>query len=121
MGWFQRGIALNPWDGYNHLRYAMCLAWLGRGSEAIAFVNRAEQLDPHGYYMLGQIGLFYLQGEKPAAARPCFQRSLKLKWDDNVLARDFLTICENQLRRDASVVLRLRDSRASLSGQESKP
>ncbi len=121
MSWFKLGMSLNPWDGYNQLRYAMCLAWLGRYSEALPWLNRAEMLDPHGYFMLAQIGLCYLQMEKPAAARPWLLRSLKLKWDDNDIARQYLSICENQLLREASLPLRLRAAAAILPQGQGKP
>jgi len=28
MPWYARGMKLNPHDGYNYLRYGMCLDWL---------------------------------------------------------------------------------------------
>ena len=28
MGWFSRGMKLNPYDSYNYLSYGMCLDWL---------------------------------------------------------------------------------------------
>ena len=30
MEWYQRGIKLNRFNGYNYLRYGMCLDWIGR-------------------------------------------------------------------------------------------
>ena len=44
MGWFSRGIKLNPYDGYNYLSYGMCLDWLERHDEAESYFNRADAL-----------------------------------------------------------------------------
>ncbi len=106
--WYGLGIQLNPWDGYNFLRYGMSLAWLGRAEESWVYLNKAEALDPQGYYMLSQIGISYIQAEKYAAARQWLLRSVKLRWGDNAIAHQYLGICEARMQEEAALSLRLR-------------
>ena len=54
-------MKLNPFDGYNYLRYGMCLDWLGRHAEAEPFFSRADALDPNGYFTAANIGWHYYQ------------------------------------------------------------
>lgn len=106
--WFGLGMTLNPWDGYNFLRYGMCLAWLDRAEEAWPFLSKAEALDPQGFYMLSQIGICYMQAGRYAAARPWLQRSLKLKWGENPVAHEYLRICETRLEQEAGLSIKLK-------------
>ena len=77
MDWFSRGMKLNPYDGYNYLRYGMCLDWLERHDEAEAYFNRADALDPNSYFVAANIGWHYVQAGDYAAARPWLIRSLR--------------------------------------------
>jgi len=65
MEWYQRGMKLDPYDGYNWLRYGMCLDKFspdeGRRREAEPYYKRADELDPNGYYMSANIGWHYMQ------------------------------------------------------------
>jgi O-antigen ligase len=106
--WFGLGIKLNPWDGYNFLGYGMCLAWLDRADESWSYLNKAEALDPQGFYMLSQIGICYMQAGKYAAARPRLQRSVKLRWGDNPIAHQYLKICEARLEQSAALSIKLK-------------
>ena len=71
-------MKLNPHDGYNYLRYGMCLDWLEKHDEAGPYFNRADALDPNGYYTAANIGWHYVQTGNYAAARPWLERSLRL-------------------------------------------
>jgi O-antigen ligase len=102
MEWFARGIQLNPYDGYNYLRYGMCLDWVERFDEAGPYYNRADALDPSGYYMNAYIGWHYVQIGDYAAAREWFQRSAFLKTSENEMAAPYLGICERKLLQRAS-------------------
>jgi O-antigen ligase len=106
--WYELGMQLNPWDGYNSLRYAMCLVWLDRAEEAWPYLSRAEALDPQGYYMLSQIGICYMQADRYAAARPWLQRSVKMRWGDNPVAHQYLKICETRLEQAAGLSTKLK-------------
>jgi O-antigen ligase len=102
MEWFERGMKLNPWDGYNYLRYGWCLDWTGRQSESQPYFSKAEQLDPNGYFTMANIGLHYVELSDFAAAKPWFERSLRLDYDDNVTAQRYLPIVNRKLLENAT-------------------
>jgi O-antigen ligase/tetratricopeptide (TPR) repeat protein len=102
MVWFERSLKLNPWYAYSHLRYAWCLDWLGRFAESLPYFQRADQLEPNGYYMAAHIGLHYLQAGNFAAAKPWFERSLQLERKDNPLATNYLPIVKSRLLEAAT-------------------
>ncbi len=96
------GMKLNPHFGYNYLRYGMCLDWLDKHDEAGPYFNRADALDPNGYYSAANIGWHYIQTGDYAAARPWLERSLRLHWADNEAAASYLEITESKLAEKAS-------------------
>lgn len=103
MDWYSRGMKLDRFDGYEYLRYGMCLDWLDRHDEAAGYFSRAEALDPNGYFTVANVGWHYVQAGDYAAARAWFERSLRLEWhEDNVLARSYLEIVEQKLAEKAS-------------------
>jgi tetratricopeptide (TPR) repeat protein len=102
MVWYERGMRCNPYDGYNYLYYGWCLDWLGRHPEAESYFNRAEECDPNGYYTLANIGRHYVEMGNFAAARPWFERSLKLQRKDNKIAVNYLEICNRKLLEAAT-------------------
>jgi tetratricopeptide (TPR) repeat protein len=102
MQWYERGMKLNPHDGYNYLRYGMCLDWLDRPDEAESYFNRADALDPNGYFTEANIGWHYIQTGDYAAARPWLERSLRLHWQQNGAAASYLDITERKLIENAS-------------------
>lgn len=102
IGWYARGMKLNRFDGYDYLRTGMCLDWLGRPAEAGPFYERAEALDPNGYFMVANIGWHYFQTGDYAAAREWLQRSLILESGDNDIARNYLDLANKKLAEAAS-------------------
>jgi hypothetical protein len=102
MEWFGRSIKLNRWGGYGYLRYGWCLDWLDRSAESESYFDRAVELDPNGYFTLANIGLHYVQLQNYAAAKPWFERSLRLGWQDNPIARSYLRICNVRLLQAAT-------------------
>ena len=97
MDWFARGMKLNPHDAYFYVRTGMCLDWLGRHDEAATSFNQAEALDPNGYYTVASVGWHYVQTGDYAAARPWFERSLRLDYVHNEIARSYLDLAEQKL------------------------
>ncbi|MEY4386153.1 MAG: hypothetical protein RLY20_1436 [Verrucomicrobiota bacterium] len=97
MGWFERGMKLNRYDAHGSLRYAMCLDWIGQRDKSWPYYDRAEELDPNGYYTVAHIGWHFVQTEDYAAARPWFERSLRLKWEQNPIAENYLALCNRRL------------------------
>jgi O-antigen ligase len=103
MGWFARGMRLNPHDGYNYLRMGMCLDWVGKPAQAEPYFRDAEERDPNGYYLVANIGWHYVQTGDYAAARQYFERSRNLMGDvNNVTALNYLRICQSKLVEKAS-------------------
>jgi O-antigen ligase len=99
---YERGMKLNPHDGYNYLGYGMCLDWLGRFDEAGPYFNRADALDPNGYFTTANIGWHYIQIGDYAAARAWLERSLRLHWQPDGTAANYLKIAERKLAEGAS-------------------
>jgi len=69
----------------------MCLDWLEKHDEAGPYFNRADALDPNGYYTEANIGWHYVQAGNYAAARPWLERSLRLYGSGNDIARSIWT------------------------------
>jgi len=102
MEWLGRSIKLNRWGGYGYLRYGWCLDWLDRSAESQPYFDRADELDPNGYFTLANIGLHYVQIGNYAAAKPWFERSLRLQWKDNPIARSYLEIIRTRMLEAAT-------------------
>ncbi len=102
MEWYARGLKLDRYDSYNYLRYGMCLDWLGHHAEAGPYFSRAEALDPNGYFTVANVGWHYVQVGDYDAARSWLARSMRLHWQDNVIASSYLKIAERKLVEDAS-------------------
>jgi len=57
---------------------------------------------------LANIGRHYVEMENWAAARPWFERSLKLQREDNKIAANYLNICNRKLLEAATNSSHLR-------------
>jgi O-antigen ligase len=97
--WFERAMALNPYDPAYPLRIGMCLDWLGRKDEALGFFQKAVALDPNSYYVQALVGWHYVQIGEYAEARPWLQRSIALRhaWK-NPIAESHLRIVDQKLK-----------------------
>jgi O-antigen ligase/Tfp pilus assembly protein PilF len=115
MEWFERAMKLNPWDGYNYLRYGWCLDWTGRQSESQPYFSKAEQLDPNGYYTMFYIGKHFVELGDFAAARPWLERSLRLDYHNNIVAQNWLPIVNRKLMENATNEI---NAKLSISVQE---
>jgi len=102
MDWFSLSMTLNPWDSRPCVGYGWCLDWLGRTNESGAFFWRAEELDPNNYYNVNLIGLHYVELGDYAAARPWFERSLRLQGEDNPVAANYANLCVARLEEAAT-------------------
>jgi tetratricopeptide (TPR) repeat protein len=100
MEWYARARNLDRYDAYSNLRYGMCLDWLERHDEAEKHFSRAEMLDPNGYYTIAIIGWHSVQTGDYAAAKPWFERSLRL--EANEIARSYLDLVRQKLAAQAS-------------------
>jgi O-antigen ligase len=94
--WYDRSIKVNPWGGYTLLSpwagSGWCLDWLGRSDKSAWYFQRADELDPNSYFIADHIGLHYVQLGDFAAAKPWFERSLRLQGENNAIARSYLPI-----------------------------
>ena len=102
MNWFTRGMTNNPHDGYNYMRYGMCLDWLERHDEAEAFFMKADKLDPNGYFTAAHVGWHYVQAKDYASARPWLERSLSLQRKNNDVAQTHLDLVNQRLLEGAA-------------------
>jgi O-antigen ligase len=100
--WFDRGIKLNPYDGYNYLGRGICLDWpLDRKNESQPSFDRAVELDPNGYFTAAYVGWHYFQlGDYPAA-KVWLERSKRLD-ANNVLADSYLGFASQRLLETAA-------------------
>jgi tetratricopeptide (TPR) repeat protein len=80
----------------------MCLDWLEKHDEAIPYFNRADALDPNGYYTAANVGWHYIQARNYAAARPWLERSLRLDGRGNDMSRFYLEAVERKIVENAS-------------------
>jgi O-antigen ligase len=95
--WFERSMELNRYDPYAALRYGMCLDWLGRSGDAEQYYNRADALDPRGYYTAAYIGWHYVHVRNYPAAQAWFERSKRLEWTDNEMSDRYLRIIRERM------------------------
>ena len=100
--WYQRGAKLNPYDSRNYAGIGWCLDQLDRTAESAPYFNRAEELDPNNYFNVNNIGLHYVDLGDYAAARPWFDRSLRLEWKNNSIPRTYLPIVNQRLLEAAT-------------------
>src|SRR5579859_7602953 len=108
MDWFSLGMKLNSYDSRSFSGYGWCLDWLDRQGESQLYFSRAEELDPNNYFNLNNIGLHYIQLGDFAAARPWFERSLRLDSQDNPIAQSYLQIANLRLLEAATNELSAR-------------
>jgi len=97
----------------NHPSSLPTLSLLGRTSESGPWFSKAEELDPNGYFTVDQIGLHYIECGEFAAARPWFERSLRLQASGNQIAQRYLQIANERLLQDANNEFNLKLSSPS--------
>jgi len=79
-----------------------CLDWLGKQTESGPYFDKANQLDPNGYYTLAMIGMHYFEIGNLAASKPWFERSLRLQWNDNPISKTYLQLADQRLMETAT-------------------
>lgn len=102
MDWYLRSKDLDPFDGYDYMRYGMCLDWLGRHDEAEPYFSKAESLEPNGYLTEANFGWHYVQAGDYEAAQAMLLRSMRLEWDENPIAHTYEDLVEDKLMQNAS-------------------
>jgi tetratricopeptide (TPR) repeat protein len=107
MSWYQQGMKLDPYDGYNWLRYGMCLDWInttedGSVEDSLPYYNHANELDPNGYFTVVNTGWHFIQKGDYAAARTWLESSRRLQPVNNEIADQYLPIVEQRLLEAAA-------------------
>jgi O-antigen ligase len=102
MDWYLRSLKLDPYDGYDYMRYGMCLDWLDRHGEAENYFDFADKFAPNDSYVAAIIGWHYAQAGNYAASRPWLEHSLRLYWQGNTVAASYLELVDGQLIEEAS-------------------
>lgn len=107
--WYERSAALDPYDAYSWLRCGMCQDWIwsdspGEKPDTSRYYQRANELDPNGYFTTANTGWHYMQTGDYAAARTWFERSGRLEWvvDRNEIGPDNLPLMDRLLEEAAS-------------------
>jgi serine/threonine-protein kinase len=103
---FQQGISLNPSSALAHNQYAMYLATLGRLSEALTEVRRAQELDPLSPIVNSDLGRYLLYSGKPTDAIAQFRKTLEFD-ANSVSARRGLGIAYSEAGQHAEAVAEL--------------
>lgn len=98
---YQRGIVNHPFDGDYYVGWGMCLDFTGRHAEAETIFQKADELDPNGYFVAAHVGRHYVEAGEYAAARPWLERSLRLS-QTNPIAASFLQIANARLLESAT-------------------
>jgi len=111
--WFQRSITNNPYNTDAYVRWGMMLDFLNRHDEAEKVFDRADELDPNGYFTCAAVGRHYVESGQYAAARPWLERSLRLWWKDNDIASKNLQLANERLLEAAEDPV-LRELRAKM-------
>ena len=99
--WFQRSLALNKWDVNSYIRCGMCLDWIGRHAEAEAYFIRALEIDPNHWHTRAMMGWHAFQLERFQEARDWMEKSIRVYWINNPIARAYLELSEKKLREQA--------------------
>jgi len=107
--WFQRGMELNRFDQRNYAGAGWCWDWIALRQDELAGLHQvaernlmqAETLDPKGYWTVKDVGYHFYQAGNYAAARAWFERSMRLRRDENpsVALYDF---CSRKLAESAT-------------------
>jgi O-antigen ligase len=82
--WFEKSVALNRYNPHPLIRSGMCLDWIGEHAAAATSFEKAEALDPNGYYTEAHVGWHYFQIEDYVTAKRRFERSLSLFADEKL-------------------------------------
>jgi len=101
IGWYQRGITNNPFNGYDYMGWGMVLDYQGHHREAEPMFLKADELDPNGYFTAAHVGKHYVDAGEYAAARPWLERSWQLFHPSNSVAEINLKIANERLLEDA--------------------
>jgi len=76
---FRRAIAINPNYASAHHFYSICLMTAGRQAEALAEIQRAQQLDPLSLIVNDVVGWIYYEGRQYDKAIQQYEKTLEME------------------------------------------
>jgi tetratricopeptide (TPR) repeat protein len=101
--WFDRAIALNPYDVFSYLRCGMTLDWLEEHARAKPYFDKAIALDPNHYLTRALVGWHFFQVDEYAETIEWMNRSLKLNnASENSLAYTYLRRATDMLAKQSN-------------------
>lgn len=94
--WFDKSIALDPYDPHGYLGKGLCLDWLERYKEAWPYFHEIMRLDPNSYFTRAHYGWHFFQLGDIQRAYKYFQTSLGLR-SDNPMALPYYNLLRQKL------------------------
>jgi O-antigen ligase len=104
MEWYARGTNANRFEEKNYIGLGRSLDYLGRFADAQPYFDRADELDPNGYYTSAMVGLHYREMGDFVSCRIWSERSLRLSGKDNPATANLL-IANERLQESAARIL----------------
>jgi tetratricopeptide (TPR) repeat protein len=86
MTWFERAMALNPYDPYSAMRYGMCLDWLDKRAEAAKYFEKARQLAPNDHFVWTYSGWHEMQVGNWKEAKRMLEYALSFYYTETAVA-----------------------------------
>ena len=97
LGWFERGIQLNPWDSHGYLKAGMCLHWLDDHEKAGDHFDKGLKMDPKSSFVLGFYGWHLLQLGDLEGAHKYLAEGYSYYRKENTMAKKYLDFVERKL------------------------
>lgn len=84
LSWFERALQANPTDSDVAREASLCALDIGHGEAAIAFAQRASQIEPESAGLHANLALAYLLAGRIPEAQSSIDRSLALDGSDKI-------------------------------------
>jgi O-antigen ligase len=95
MTWYDRAMALNPYDPYSPMRFGMCLDWLDKRDEAGKYFEKSHELGPNDFTVLTYLAWHQMQLEHWKEANTILRSALSWYWTET--AQGYLDLTERRL------------------------
>jgi hypothetical protein len=91
IGWYEKAIALNPYDPHGFLGKGLCLDWLGKTDEGWGYFRQAMLLDPDSYFTRAYYGWHFFQLRDYDRAWKWFELSMRAR-PGNPIASPYMQV-----------------------------
>lgn len=95
MTWYDRAMALDPYDPFTPMRYGMTMDWLDKHDEAGKYFEKAKQLAPNDFTVLTYLAWHQIQIDNWKEADRMLREMLTYYWTDT--AAGYLELVERHL------------------------